>query len=273
VHASSVNPVDYKIRKGAYVKEDRLPITLGRDIAGVVTRCGAAVEEFEVGDPVYALLPHEQGAFAEFVTIPAEVCARKPVRLDFNQAAAVPLAALTAWQGLFNQGGLQEGQSVLIHGASGGVGHFAVQFAVARGATVIATCTGEDREFVRSLGATTVVDYKTEDFRDAVRTVDLVFDLVGGETQMRSWDVVREGGVLVSTVGEPDRAKATERKAMGLTYMAEPDGAQLGEIARLIDSGRVTPHIDRVFPLEASAEAERRLEQEHVRGKLVLQVA
>lgn len=273
MHASSVNPVDYKIRNGGYMPEDRLPITLGRDIAGVVSRCGPDVETYRPGDAIYALLPAGAGGYAEFATIPADVCARKPVRLDFVQAAAVPLAALTAWQGLFSQGGLQPGQSVLIHGASGGVGHFAVQFAAVRGATVIATCRGEDRAFVRGLGATTVVDYKTQDFRDAMRRVDLVLDLVGGEARDRSWDVLRDGGLLVSTLGEPDQAKAVEHNAMGLGYLTEPNGAQLAEITRLIDDGRVMPHIDQVFPLDHSGDAERRLEEEHVRGKVVLQVA
>ena len=272
VHASSVNPVDYKMRNGGYLPADRLPLTLGRDIAGVVTRCAADVTAFQPGDAVYAMLPPDEGAFAESVAAPASVCARKPERLDFVQAAAVPLAALTAWQGLFTQGSLQPGQSVLIHGAAGGVGHFAVQFAADRGASVIATCSGEDRDFVKSLGAMTVVDYKNEDFRDAVQVVDLVFDLVGDETQDRSWSVLKPGGILVSTLGQPDPAKAAAHGAMGLGYMAEPSGPQLAEIARLIDAGAVTPHIDGVFPLEGSAEAEQRLERDHVRGKLVLQV-
>jgi NADPH:quinone reductase-like Zn-dependent oxidoreductase len=273
VEASSVNPVDYKIRNGGYLPQDQLPVTLGRDVAGVVRRCGPGVETLHRGDAIYAMLPRDQGAFAEFVALPADLCARKPERLDFVRAAAVPLAALTAWQGLFDEGRLQAGQSVLIHGASGGVGHFAVQFAAARGATVAATCSAEDRDFVRALGATTVVDYKTEDFREMVRDVDLVFDLVGGETQARSWAVLAPGGTLVSTLGAPDPTKAAAQGATGLGYMTEPNGAQLAEIAALIDAGRVTPHVERVLPLDAAAEAERQLETEHVRGKLVLQVA
>ncbi|MGR4863456.1 NADP-dependent oxidoreductase [Caulobacter sp. LARHSG274] len=273
VRASSVNPVDYKIRRGGYLREDQLPLTLGRDIAGVVSRCGEAVTTLKPGDAVYAMLPRDKGGYAQFVSVPAALCAPKPARLDFVQAAAVPLAALTAWQGLFTQGGLLDGQTVLIHGASGGVGHFAVQLAAGRGAMVIATCAGQDHDFVRGLGAATVVDYKAQDFREAVRAVDLVLDLVGGETQDRSWDVVRRGGLLVSTVGEPDQAKAAAREAMGLTYLTEPDGAQLAQITGLIDERRIIPHIDRVFPLEASDQAERRLEREHVRGKIVLQVA
>jgi NADPH:quinone reductase-like Zn-dependent oxidoreductase len=273
VHASSVNPVDYKIRNGGYLAADRLPLTLGRDIAGVVSRCGSQIAGLKPGDAVYAMLPREQGAFAEFVAVAAGVCARKPKRLNFVQAAAVPLAALTAWQGLFNLGELQRGQSVLIHGAAGGVGHFAVQFAVARGATVIATCSRQDRDFVRGLGATTVVDYKAGDFRNAARAVDLVFDLVGGRTQDQSWAVLRQGGVMVSTLGAPDPTKAACHGVVARGYVAEPNGAQLAEIARLIDAGEVTPHVDEVFPLARSADAERHLEQDHVRGKLVLRMA
>ncbi|HZZ70224.1 MAG TPA: NADP-dependent oxidoreductase [Phenylobacterium sp.] len=273
VHASSVNPVDYKIRNGGYLAADRLPLTLGRDIAGVVSRCGSQATALRPGDAVYAMLPREQGAFAEFVAVAADVCARKPRRLDFVQAAAVPLAALTAWQGLFDQGHLQRGQSALIHGAAGGVGHFAVQFAVACGATVIATCSREDRDFVRGLGATTVVDYRAGDFRNAAHAVDLVFDLVGGRTQDQSWAVLRQGGVMVSTLGAPDPKKAACHGVAARGYVAEPNGAQLAEIARLIDAGEVTPHVDEVFPLARSADAERHLEQDHVRGKLVLQMA
>jgi NADPH:quinone reductase-like Zn-dependent oxidoreductase len=270
VHASSVNPLDYKIRSGAYLGEDRLPIAMGRDIAGLVIYCGPGVQAFEPGDAVYALLPEDRGGYAEYVAIGADIGARMPAKLDYVQAAAVPLAALTAWQGLFDHGGLKQGQTVLIHGAGGGVGHFAVQFARARGARVIATCRGEDRDFVRHLGASTVVDYQHERFEDVAHDVDLVLDLVGGETQDRSWSVLKEGGVLVSTLAPPDQAKAAEHKARGLSFKHQPNGPQLAEITRLIDAGQVLPNIDRVFPLAQSAAAEDRLEHEHVRGKIVL---
>jgi NADPH:quinone reductase-like Zn-dependent oxidoreductase len=272
VHAASVNPVDYKIRNGDYVGEDRLPMTLGRDIAGEVGKVGAGVVGFAKGDAIFAMLPTDMGAFAECVALPAEDCARRPGRLNWVQAAAVPLAALTAWQGIFDHGRLTHGQTILVHGASGGVGHFAVQFAVARGAHVIATCRGEDRDFVRQLGAQTVVDYRTQDFRDYAKAVDVVFDVTGGETREKSWSTLREGGTLVSTVGEPDQDKARQFKVRGVGYMAQPSGAQLAEIARLIDEGHVRPYVDRVYPMEASAEAERHLEEDHVRGKVVLAV-
>ena len=270
VMAASVNPVEYKIRQGGYLPKEALPLTLGRDVAGVVEAVGVEVAKFRPKDDVYAMLDRSHGGYAEYVVEAMENCAVPPGRLDFVQAAAVPLAGLTAWQGLFDHGHLTAGQRVLIHGAAGGVGHFAVQFARARGAEVIATCSGEDAAFVRDLGASQVIDYHAERFEDGVRDVDLVFDLVAGETQDRSWAVLKDGGALVSTLKEPDPAKAAAKHARGVHYMAHPSGAQLAEIAQLIEAGEVDPTIDRVFPLDAAAEAERKLETEHVRGKVVL---
>lgn len=272
VRASSVNPVDYKIRNGGYLPPDRLPLTLGRDVAGVVDRTGPGVERFSQGSAVYAMLGRDKGGYAEFVTAQAKDCAPMPGRLDFVQAAAVPLAALTAWQGLFDHGQLESGQSVLIHGAAGGVGHFAVQFARVRGCFVAVTASAADRDFLRALGADEVIDYKHERFEDRVRKVDLVFDLVAGETQDRSFAVLKPGGALVSTLKEPDQAKAAQLQVRAKHYMAEPNGAELAEIGRQIDLGLVMPQVSRVFPLEQAAQAERELETQHVRGKIVLQV-
>jgi NADPH:quinone reductase-like Zn-dependent oxidoreductase len=270
VEASSVNPVDAKIRNGGFVPADRLPLTLGRDVAGVVRRCGSGEKAFEPGQAVYAMLPPDRGGYAEMVALPETVCARKPERLDFVQAAAVPLASLTAWQGLFDQGRLQQGQLVLIHGAAGGVGHFAVQFARARGAEVVATCASQDEGFVLALGAKRVIDYVAERFEDEVEKVDLVFDLIGGETQVRSFAVIKSGGALISTVEEPNREKAASLDVRVGRFIAQPNGDQLAQIARLIDSGRVTPEVFRTYPLSRAAEAETFLEREHVRGKVVL---
>jgi NADPH:quinone reductase-like Zn-dependent oxidoreductase len=272
VCASSVNPVDYKIRNGGYTSADKLPLTLGRDVAGVVDRLGAGAEGFAPGAKVYAMLARDKGGYAEFVTARAEDCAAMPARLDFIQAAAVPLAALTAWQGLFDYGGLKAGQTVLIHGASGGVGHFAVQFAHARGARVIATASAANIDFIQGLGAHEVIDYHAQRFEDVVHDVDLVYDLVGGETQDRSWGVLKEGGILVSTLKQPDKTAASDHKVRAAHYMAHPDGAQLAEIARLIDAGKVTPTIACTFPLAEAAAAEHALETKHVRGKIVLAV-
>jgi NADPH:quinone reductase-like Zn-dependent oxidoreductase len=272
VRASSVNPVDYKIRNGGFLPPEQLPITLGRDLSGVVRRCGPGERKFEPGQAVYAMLPGDRGGYAEKVAAPEAVCARKPERLDFVQAAAVPLAALTAWQGLFDHGGLAQDQVVLIHGGAGGVGHFAVQFARARGAQVIATCSGEDAGFVLGLGARQVIDYQAERFEDAVEKVDLVFDLIGGDTLARSFAVVRPGGAIVSTLQPPDPQKLAELGLRGAHYRAQPNGDQLEQIGRLIDRGKVTPAVDRTYSLDRAAEAEEWLEHRHVRGKIVLTV-
>jgi NADPH:quinone reductase-like Zn-dependent oxidoreductase len=275
VRAASVNPVDYKIREGKYpaVTAEMLPVTLGRDVAGVIAAVGEGATEFEAGDEVFVMLPPDRGGYAEWVTAPADICAAKPTRLDMVQAASVPLAALTAWQGLFTYGGLKAGQRVLIHGASGGVGPFAVQFAKARGAEVFATASAETRAFVEGLGADRVIDYQAERFEEIVKDTDLVYDLVGGETEDRSWQVLKRGGTLISTVHQPDAATAAAAGVAASRYTAQADGDQLREIAKLIDDGKVRVAIDRVYPLDQAAEAERHLENDHVVGKVVLEVA
>lgn len=274
VHAASVNPVDWKIRQGGYLSEDKLPMTLGRDVCGTIDQMGAgAGDGFKMGDAVFAMLAREQGGNAEFAIARADICAPKPGKLDPVQTGSLGLASLTAWQGLFDHGGLRQGQRVLIHGAAGGVGHLAVQFAVARGAEVFATCGAQDKDFVRGLGAAEVIDYKSERFEDRARDIDIVYDLIGGETQDRSWSVLKRGGIIVSTLTEPDKAKAAAHGARGTHYMAQPNGAELREVAGLVDQGKVKPAIDRVLPLASVAEAHRVLEHEHVRGKVVLQVA
>lgn len=274
VKAASANPVDYKTREGKYppVKAEQLPIVLGRDVAGVATRFGEGVSDIAVDDEVYALLPNDIGGFAEWVAAPAKLFARKPKSLDMVQAASVPLAALTAWQGLFDHGGLKSGQRVLIHGASGGVGIFAVQFARAAGAEVLATCSAEQKSFVESLGAVRAIDYRAERFEDIARDMDLVYDLVGGETQDRSWGVLKRGGVLICTVQQPDEARAKAAGVRAERYTAQPSGEQLTEIGRMIDDGKVRVKLDRVFPLDQAVEAENHLQNDHVVGKVVLSV-
>jgi NADPH:quinone reductase-like Zn-dependent oxidoreductase len=181
VHAAGVNPVDYKIRQGHYprIQADQLPLILGRDVCGVVER--SEHDEHPVGEEVFALLDWRLGGYAEYAAVAAAACVPKPRSLSHREAGAVPLAALTAWQGLMDHGGLRAGQQVLIHAGAGGVGHFAVQFARVRGARVAVTAAGADLDFVRELGATLAIDYRAERFEDRVRDVDLVFDLVGGK--------------------------------------------------------------------------------------------
>ena len=271
VRAASVNPVDYKIRQGGYprVTEDKLPITLGRDVAGVVEKAGGG---FKVGDEVYAHLDWADGGYAEYAVVAPVGVAAKPKSLDMIQAAAVPLAATTAWQGLFQHGDLKRGQKVLIHGASGGVGGFAVQFAKAEGAFVYATASGEGVQAVRDDGADEVIDYKKQKFEDVAKDVDLVFDLIGGDTQARSFAVVKPGGALISTVQEPDKAKAAEKQLTAKRYMAEPNADHLKRIGELIDAGKVKVAVAETFPLEQAAAAHASLQNDHPRGKIVLKV-
>jgi NADPH:quinone reductase-like Zn-dependent oxidoreductase len=274
VHAASVNPVDYKIRSGAFSsgKVPHDPTVLGADVAGTVEKCGKAVKTPRPGEDVYAMLDGGPGGYAQYVVIKANICAPEPKRLDHTAAAAVPLAGLTAWQGLFDEGGLKSGQHVLIHGGAGGVGHLAIQFAKARGATVATTVSSQDVEFARSLGADEVIDYTRERFEEKVHDVDLVFDLIAGETQERSWAVLKDGGALISTLGQPSEEKAREHHARGKGFRAHPDAKELAAIGRLIDAGKVKPYVTATYPLDRAAEAQERIERHHAQGKVVLQV-
>ncbi|HEU5019426.1 MAG TPA: NADP-dependent oxidoreductase [Pseudolabrys sp.] len=273
VHAASVNPVDYKIRSGGYLSDDKLPVVLGRDVAGVVYRVGGRVRKFQKGDAVYAMLGRDHGGYVEYAIANEDEAAPKPSKLDFVTAAAVPLAALTAWQGLFDKGELKAGQRVLIHGGAGGVGHFAIQFAKAKGAWVATTVSADDLSFVRELGADQAIDYKTQRFEDGVDGIDLVFDLIGGETQNRSFAVLKDGGTLVSTLTRPDEHRAQARNIRALNYMAQPSAGQLSEIGRLIEDGAVMPVVQSTYPLEAVAKAQAHMEHDHIQGKVVLEVA
>ncbi|MBU6462296.1 MAG: NADP-dependent oxidoreductase [Bradyrhizobium sp.] len=275
VRAASVNPVDFKIRSGKYpaVKEDRLPYTLGRDVSGVVEKCGAQALRFKVGDEVFGMVDIHGGGYSEQVVLDQDAIAAKPDALDHVHAAAIPLAGQTAWQGLFRHGDLRAGQSVLIHGGSGGVGHFAVQFAKAKGARVLTTVSTENVEFARSLGADVVIDYKKQRFEDAASDLDFVFDLIDGETRERSWKLLKKGGVLVSTLTEPSQEKAGQLGVRATRYTVEADGDELAEIAKLVVAGKVKPHIQNTFPLGQAAEALAGVEKGHSVGKVVLTTA
>jgi NADPH:quinone reductase-like Zn-dependent oxidoreductase len=274
VQAAGVNPVDYKIRRGGYpaVKEDKLPYTLGRDVAGIVEKVGRGVVGLSIGHAVYGMPGIERGGYAEYAILKQSETARKPVSLEAIDAGAVPLASLTAWQGIFEHGGLKSGQTVLIHGGSGGVGHFAIQFAKAKGARVLTTVSSRHVDFARRLGADEVIDYKKERFEDRAHEVDVIFDLIGGQTQDRSWAVLRKGGTLVSTVREPSQDKARELDARAVRYTARESGAELTEIAGLIDAGRVRSYVAEIYPLREAARAQSRLEAGDVEGKIVLKV-
>jgi NADPH:quinone reductase-like Zn-dependent oxidoreductase len=280
VRVAGVNPVDAKIRAGTFKAfEPRLPAIVGRDIAGVVCAVGptpasrSRARKFAVGDRVFGMLDPDRGAYAEYTLGSPRELALRPSAVSERIAGALGVAALTAWQGLFTHGRLQAGQRVLIHGAAGGVGHLAVQFAKARGATVIATAGRRDLAWVRSLGADRVIDYKNERFENETGNIDLVFDLIAGETQDRSWQVLKErGGILVSTLTPPSPFAARQHHARGIRMMAHADPAQLAAIARLIVAKKVRVKIGRAFPLAQVRRAHVLLEHGHVRGKIILKV-
>ena len=255
------------------MRQSELPYVPGRDVSGVVVQRGPGTRRFADGDAVIAMPGIERGGYAEYVVLREDEAAPKPNALDAVAAGATPLAALTAWQGLFRHGGLGRGQTVLIHGGSGGVGHFAVQFAKAKGAYVATTVSGRHAAFARQLGADQVIDYETQRFEDEVANIDVVLDLIGGETQARSWSVLKRGGVLVSTLAQPPQEKAAERGVKALRYTVEESGSDLGEIGDLIDAGMAKPAVARTFPLEEAAAAQQFLEKEHPAGKVVLIVS
>jgi len=275
VHAAGVNPLDWKARAG-HVKawlQHRLPLILGWDVSGVVEAVDPGVTAFKIGDAVYGMLDFERdGAYAEYVAARSVNLALKPNSIGHNQAAAVPLASLTAWQSLFEVAGLQPGQTVLIHGGAGGVGHFAVQFAKWKEAKVIVTASAANENFLRGLGADEVIDYRSTRFEKTVHDVHVVLDTIGGDTQQRSWQVLRKGGILVTTLRISSPEVARDHSVRGEEVLVHPDTAQLTEIAALIDAGDLKPSVAAVLPLAEAGRAHGLSQTGHVRGKIVLQV-
>ncbi|WP_127465314.1 NADP-dependent oxidoreductase [Streptomyces sp. B27] len=267
VRAAGVNPVDWKFREGAVGTDRRFPLGMGWDVAGTVVAT-ATPEGPAVGDEVYGMLPLPYaGAYQEFAVLSASAVATKPVDLSFAQAAAVPLAALTAWQSL-DAARVTAGQRVLVHGGAGGVGHFAVQLAKARGARVAATASPRNLGFLRRLGVDEPLD-RTEDHPYAIEPVDVVIDTVGGRTQQESWRLLRPGGVLI-TLPEPIDETYRVPDITGRRVIVAPDGEALRRIGELIDSGAVRVEVQDVLPLEKAAEAQLISRTGPVRGKLVL---
>jgi NADPH:quinone reductase-like Zn-dependent oxidoreductase len=276
VKAAAVNPVDWKIRDGlGDLFGLKPPLILGCEVAGTVeavdggpTRTGSS--DFAVGDDVYGFLGAYTGGYAEYVVAPASEFVRKPKQIDFDSAAAVPVGALTARQGIFDHGKLESGQRILITGASGAVGSMAVQLAKLTGAHVIGTGSGRNEEFVRGLVADDFVDYKKTKFEEEVSGVDVVFDTVGGETQERAFQTLKRGGVLVSTVNPPSAEKSKE---FGVTVamtmvMSKPD--QLAEINRLLESGKLKVRVATVLPLAEVKKARQLSASGHADGKIIL---
>ncbi|GGV29997.1 NADP-dependent oxidoreductase [Streptomyces spectabilis] len=275
VRASSVNPVDVAVRSGVYPLLGEPPYGVGWDISGVVEEAAPGAR-FTPGDEVFGMpfFPRAATAYADYVAVPSRQVARKPAAVDHVHAASVPLAGLTAWQGLVDAARLGEGQRVLIHRAAGGVGHFAVQIAKARGAHVTALASAAKHEFVRGLGADEVIDYRTTDYAEAVKDLDVVFD--SSSDGMRALSVLRPGGTLVSIMEHGNQELATAVEKAGRRFAGvsvEPDYASLEAIAQLIDAGRIQPHVSATFDLTEAAQAHELVASGRTQGKVVLTVS
>jgi len=276
VMAAAVNPVDAYVRQGMFAKRglgDR-PAIIGSDIAGVVEKTGAAARKFKPGDAVYSYLSVVRGgAYAEFALAKESETALKPRNINFEEAAAVPLAATTAWQALIDTAKIDKGQTVLIHGGSGGVGSFAVQIAKARGAKVFSTASTAHQNTLKQLGVDQAIDYTTTKFEDVVRDVDVVLNCVRADALGRSYGVVRKRGIIVSITGEPDQTECAKHSIRCSGLGANPDAKVLEELTKLIEAGKIKPIVSQTYPLADAARAHQQIETHHTLGKIVLKVA
>ncbi len=271
VRAAGVNPIDWKIR-GGYMKDVmplQLPVTIGFDFSGEIESLGPGVTQFKQGDPVFGTA---MGTFAEYVVTGLREVAPKPTSLDHAHAASIPVAAKTAWQALFDVGGLTAGGTVLIHGAAGSVGSFAVQLAKAKGVRVYGTASGRNQAYLKELGVDVPIDYQTTKFEDVARGVDVVLDTQGGETQQRSFAVLKKGGTLVSIVQPPSQEVAAKYGVKATFYSSQPNIEQLTEIAQLVEAGKLKTSVEAVLPLEDAGRALDMSQAGHARGKIVLTV-
>jgi NADPH:quinone reductase-like Zn-dependent oxidoreductase len=275
VEAVGVGPWDGWIRAGKSVLPQPLPLTLGSDLSGDIVGVGSGVSDPRAGDQVYGVTnPRFVGAYAEYAVASAAMVSRKPTSLTYTDAASVPVIAVTAWQALFEQALLKAGQTVVVHGAAGNVGAYAVQLARRAGVRTIATAAAEDIPFVSSLGADAVIDFRTQRFEEAVQDADAVIDLVGGETQKRSFQVLRRGGKLVSAVSRPDQHLAQSYGVEAGFFLVDVACQHLARIAGLIDDGKLRTRVGAVLPLADAREAHFMLEglRPQPKGKIVLNV-
>ena len=274
VIASGVNPADPLTLGGKFAKEwgTHLPLIPGYEIAGIVEKTGANVTSLKAGDAVYGY-PTFGGGWAEYITVKEWEVAPKPKSLSFAQAAAVPMGALTAWQALVDVAQLHEGQTILIHGGSGGVGSFAIQIAKVRGARVIATASTANQDLLRQLGADVAIDYTKQKFEEIAKDVDCVLDPVGKDTLARSYAVMKKGGIILELVARPDPEELEKHEIRAEGIWVKPNAKDLSEIAQLIDAGKIKPIVTQIRPLSEAIEAEQQAETHHTRGKVVLRVA
>jgi NADPH:quinone reductase-like Zn-dependent oxidoreductase len=274
VIACGVNPADPLVISGRFAKEfgTHVPLIPGYDVAGVVETTGAKVTKFKKGDAVYGYALFG-GGWAEYAVLAENEAALKPKSLTFVETAAVPMGALTAWQSLIDTAKLSAGQTVLIHGGSGGVGSFAIQIAKARGAKVIATASTANQDLLKQLGADVAIDYTKTKFEDVAKDMDVVLDPVGRDTLMRSYSLVKKGGIVTTIVARPDPAQLEKYGIRGSSISSHPDGNELAEITKLIEAGKIKPVVGQVLPLTDAVKASQQAETHHTRGKLVLKIA
>jgi NADPH:quinone reductase-like Zn-dependent oxidoreductase len=272
IHAAGVNPVDWKIREGKLGKIP-LPSIMGSDFSGEIEAIGPDVTEFRVGESVFGSVADESGSYAQFALAPLTHIIEKPKAIDHVRAAAMPVPAMTAWQALFDTANLTAGQKILIHAASGGVGSFAVQFAKWKGAHVIGTASADNIALVRSFGADEIIDYRKTRFEDVVHDADVVFDTVGGETQERSWKVLKRGGILVSIVQPPPENEAKAHGVRGVFMVEDAKrNAELTQIAKLVANRQIQVNVETVLPLTEARKAQEISQTGHAHGKIVLKV-
>src|SRR4051812_29042458 len=274
VVACGVNPADPLVVSGMLAKEfgTHLPLIPGYDVAGVVETTGAKVTKFKKGDAVYGYALFG-GGWAEYAVLAENEAALKPRLATFVETAAVPMGALTAWQSLIDAAKLSAGQTVLIHGGSGGVGSFAIQIAKARGAKVIATASTANQDLLKQLGADVAIDYTKTKFEEVAKDVDVVFDAVGRDTLARSYAVVKKGGIITTIVSRPDQAQLDKYGIRGTSISSHPDGNELAEITKLIEAGKIKSIVSQVIPLAEAVKAAQQAETHHTRGKIVLKIA
>ena len=276
VIAAAVNPVDSYVRQGMFAKRglDNRPAIIGYDISGVVEKTGANAKKFKAGDKVYSYLSVMRGGgYAEFAIAKESETALKPKNINFEEAAAVPLAATTAWQALIDTAKIDKGQTVLIHGGSGGVGSFAIQIAKARGAKVIATASTAHQDVLKQLGVDQAIDYTTTKFEEMVKDVDVVLNCVRADALGRSYGVVKKGGMIVSITDEPDQTECAKHGIRGARLGAHPDAKVLEELTKLIEAGRMKAIVSQTLPLADASKAHQQIETHHTLGKIVLKVA
>jgi NADPH:quinone reductase-like Zn-dependent oxidoreductase len=276
IMAAGVNPVDAQLRTGNWAKVfgPKPPYIPGADVAGVIEQTGSEVKTYKVGDQVYGYLDLDRcGAYAEFTIAKLNEIAPKPKSATYEEAASVGCAALTAWQALVDSGKLNSGQTVLIHGGSGGVGSFAIQIAKARGARVIATASTRNQDTLKQLGADVAVDYTKQKFEDVAKDVDLVLDTVGGETLARTYGVVKKGGFIATIVARLDKTQLEKYGISGESIGVKPDSKELTQLAELMDAKKIKPLVSEVLPLSEARKAHEQAITGHTRGKIVLKVA